>query len=210
MDLLRWQLKGLSNWERDQSISGLEKINGQPFQPGDTVANHFASEWSPILCRAHNTVPAPVLNQALRDFVTLPVDRVLSVDANALLMDHITLDEVLATIALLNSHKAAGSDGINNEFLNFQALLAPALVNIGNELLQGSTPPASFLEGLIIPLRKKGDSKDAMDYRPIALLQTGYKVVAKLLSHRVQQVIGVPIQDTQQGFFTTDKCLRRL
>ena len=39
-----------------------------------------------------------------------------------------------------------------------------------------------------------------MDYRPIALLQSGYKVVAKVLSHRVQQVLGIPIQDTQQGF----------
>ena len=39
-----------------------------------------------------------------------------------------------------------------------------------------------------------------MDYRPIALLQSGYKVVAKVLSHRVQKVLGVPIQDTQQGF----------
>ena len=39
-----------------------------------------------------------------------------------------------------------------------------------------------------------------MDYRPIALLQSGYKIVAKVLSHRVQKVLGVPIQDTQQGF----------
>ena len=39
-----------------------------------------------------------------------------------------------------------------------------------------------------------------MDYRPIALLQSGYKVVAKVLSYRVQKVLGFPIQDTQQGF----------
>ena len=51
-------------------------------------------------------------------------------------MDHITLDEVLAAIASLNRHKAAGSDGINNDFLkDFQALLAPALVNIGNKII---------------------------------------------------------------------------
>ena len=77
-------------------------------------------------------------------------------------------------------------------------LLAPALVNMSNELMQGRSPPASFLEGLIMPLRKKRYSKDAMDYRPVALLQTGYKVIVKVISHRVQQVIGVPIQDTQK------------
>ena len=39
-----------------------------------------------------------------------------------------------------------------------------------------------------------------MDYRSIALLQSGYKVVAKVLSHRVQKVLEVPIQENQQGF----------
>ena len=39
-----------------------------------------------------------------------------------------------------------------------------------------------------------------MDYRPIALLQSCYKVVAKVLSHRVHKAVEVPIQDTQQGF----------
>ena len=53
MDSLRWQFKRVSNWERDQSISGLDQINGRRFLPGDTVANHFASEWSPIPCRTH-------------------------------------------------------------------------------------------------------------------------------------------------------------
>uniref|UniRef100_A0AAV1VDM0 Uncharacterized protein n=1 Tax=Peronospora matthiolae TaxID=2874970 RepID=A0AAV1VDM0_9STRA len=51
--------------------------------------------------------------------------------------------------------------------------MAPAMVAIGNELLQGGLPPTSFFEGLIIQLRKQGDSDDAMDYKPIALLETG-------------------------------------
>ena len=109
-----------------------------------------------------------------------------------------SLAEVFQATASLSRHKAAGADGLNNDFIkDYQALLAPALVTIGNDILQGRMPSASFLEELIIPLRKKGDSKDAMDYRTIALLQSGYKVVAKVLSHRVQNVSGVPIQ---QGF----------
>ena len=63
--------------------------------------------------------------------------------------------------------------------------MAPAIVAIGNELLQGSLPPASFLEGLSISLRKQGDSDDAMDYRKIALLQTGYKIFTKVIAKRV-------------------------
>ena len=123
----------------------------------------------------------------------MPTERMLTQNDNELLMEPFSLAEVLQAIASLSRHKAAGADGLSNDFIkDFQALLAPALVTIGNDILQGRTPPASFLEGLIIPLRKKGDSEDAMDYRPIALLLSGYKVVAKVLSHRVQKVLGVP------------------
>ena len=75
-----------------------------------------------------------------------------------------------------------------------------ALVAVGNELLNGGRPPKSFLEGLIIPLRKKEDSNDAMDYRPIALLQTGYKIFTKVMATRVQRVLGTLIGTSQQGF----------
>jgi hypothetical protein len=77
----------------------------------------------------------------------------------------ITSDEVIEAIAALSRHKAAGGDGLNNDFFkDHQAPLVSAMVAIGNKLLQGGEPPKSFLEGLILPLRKKGDSADAMNF----------------------------------------------
>ena len=76
-------------------------------------------------------------------------------------------------------------------------MLVPAMVTIGNELLAGGKPPPSFLQKLIIPLRRKGDSADAMNYRPIARLQTGYKVYAKVIASRVQRVLGTPVGKSQ-------------
>ena len=155
-------------------MTRLLRIYEKPFCREDTIANNFASEWSPIIGRPHNTVPTKNLRQALIGFITMPPDRVLSRTDNARLMMPITLTLVITAITVLDRHKAAGPDGLNNDFLkDFQALLGPALVTIGNELLQNRAPPKSFLEGLIIPLQKKGDSIDAMDYRTIALLQTG-------------------------------------
>ena len=102
MERLRCQLKRVPNWERDQSISGLQQINGRPFLPRDTVANQLASEWRPILCSTHTTLQAPALHQSLSDPITRPVDRVFSAEYDALLMDQIILAEVLAVI-LCNS-----------------------------------------------------------------------------------------------------------
>ena len=72
----------------------------------------------------------------------------------------------------------------------------PALVRVSNEILAGADPPLSFLEALIIRLRKKGDSVDAMDYRPISLLQTSHKIFAKVLAARLQRVLPKLIGDS--------------
>ena len=61
--------------------------------------------------------------------------------------------------------------------------MVPALVIINNQIFEGSKLPASFLESLILPLRKKADSDDAMYYRPIALLQTSQKDFMKVSQH---------------------------
>ncbi|KAF1317230.1 Rxlr effector protein, partial [Globisporangium splendens] len=58
----------------------------------------------------------------------------------------------------------------------------------------------SFGQGIAIPLRKKGDSPNPLDYRPIALLTTTYKLFAKVLATRLQDILLWIIGDAQQGF----------
>ena len=78
--------------------------------------------------------------------------------------------------------------------------MVPALLSVSNDILSDAPMPPSFLEALVIPLRKKGDSSDALDYRPISLLQTNYKIVAKVLAARLQTVMPRWVGDSQQGF----------
>lgn len=79
-------------------------------------------------------------------------------------------------------------------------LSAHRLVDVGNEMLQGHRPLESFMKAIIVPLRKKGDSPNALDYRPISLLQTSYNLFAKVLATRLQSFLGKLIGHTQQGF----------
>ena len=62
----------------------------------------------------------------------MPTERMLTQNDNELLMEPFSLAEVLQAIASLSRHKAAGEDGLSNDFIkDFQELLAPALVTIG-------------------------------------------------------------------------------
>ncbi|KAF1336392.1 Rxlr effector protein, partial [Globisporangium splendens] len=60
--------------------------------------------------------------------------------------------------------------------------------------------PRSFGQGIVIPLRKKGDSPNPLDYRPITLLTTTYKLFAKVLATRLQDILLGIIGEEQQGF----------
>ena len=115
--------------------------------------------------------------------------------------------EVVQAISALDRHKEAGADGLYNEFFkDTQAVMVPAIVALGNELLRGGKPPPSLFEGLTIPLRKRGDSGDAMDYRPIALLQTSYKIFTEIVATRMQKVLGTLIVSSQQASSMEDRC----
>jgi hypothetical protein len=197
---LRWSFKRVSNWEKDQTVTAIHHHHGDPFPREMSIANRFVSEWKTVLGKVHNEYSGDELEREFDKFVHIPRSRRVSAEQNDDLMKPITEEEVIEAIAALNS-KAAGADGLNNDFFkDAQSLLVPAMVAIGNEILKGSEPPLSFLERIIIPLRKKGDSTDAMDFRPISLLQTGYKVYTKVVATRTQRVLGKPIGDSQQGF----------
>jgi Reverse transcriptase (RNA-dependent DNA polymerase) len=54
--------------------------------------------------------------------------------------------------------------------------------------------------GKMVLFHKKGDREDLANYRPITMLNSDYKIVAKVLANRLQKVIGNLIDESQTGF----------
>mmetsp|Transcript_3712 Transcript_3712/g.11776 ORF Transcript_3712/g.11776 Transcript_3712/m.11776 type:complete len:133 (-) Transcript_3712:292-690(-) len=69
-----------------------------------------------------------------------------------------------------------------------------------NQALTVGQLSVSMREGDIILLYKKGDTRDPRNYRPITLLQSDYKILAKILTNRLKKVIGHIISKDQLGF----------
>ena len=112
----------------------------------------------------------------------------------------ITEDEVRQVIKQKASKKSApGIDGITYEFLNILGEWGIiVLTKIFNEILdklndqhhqQVDAIPLSWFEGLIMPLFKSGDKKNASNYRPITLLSAGRKILEAILIKRVSDQI---------------------
>ena len=45
---LRWSFNRVADWERDQTVTNIVRIHGPPFERNMSIADKFASEWSPV------------------------------------------------------------------------------------------------------------------------------------------------------------------
>ena len=76
----------------------------------------------------------------------------------------------------------------------------PQLLEILNSILDDDDYPDSLKEANIVSIYKKGDATQMKNYRPIALLQTFYKILAGMIKNRLLETYDTWVQDTQYGF----------
>ena len=110
---------------------------------------------------------------------------------NANLCDGIvTEEECLKALSKMNSNKSPGVDGLSYEFYSsFWSVLGTDLVDVYNDSFSSGCLSFSQRTGLITLLYKKGDKLDTKNWRPISLLCTDYKILAKVLTNHLLLVL---------------------
>jgi len=112
-----------------------------------------------------------------------------------------TLEEVSGAIHSLKNNKASGPDNIPAELLKMGGEELPKVMHeIVERIWNTEKIPEEWLEGALIPLHKKGDKLVCENYRGIALLNTAYKVFAKVLFDRLSPRAETVIGEYQCGF----------
>lgn len=118
----------------------------------------------------------------------------------------ISLEEAGAALKGLPRGKAPGPDGLPFEFwVEFWPLLGAELVAVLEEAFQGSESallPSSMRTGRITLLHKGkgGDRAAPASYRPITLLNTDYKLLARVITRRLAEPLASVIDPTQTAF----------
>jgi hypothetical protein len=109
--------------------------------------------------------------------------------------------EVLTALKHSPSGKAPGLDRIPVElYRRCKDVMAPLLANVYSAIGQTHSLPAGFLEGVITAIYKSGDVTQPVNYRPITLLNTDYRVLAKVLANRLLKCMGDVISPAQSAF----------
>ncbi|XP_078503492.1 fibrocystin [Lissotriton helveticus] len=112
------------------------------------------------------------------------------------------LDEIRDAIMSLSNGKAAGLDGLPAEFYKcYIDIMAPVLKQIFEESLEAGILPGSMREVAITSLLKPGkDPLDTDSYRPLSLLNSDAKILAKVLATRLSLLMTTLVLPDQSGF----------
>uniref|UniRef100_A0A673WU00 Reverse transcriptase domain-containing protein n=1 Tax=Salmo trutta TaxID=8032 RepID=A0A673WU00_SALTR len=114
----------------------------------------------------------------------------------------ISLEEITETITSLKSGKTPGPDGYPSEFYKtFSNMLSPYLHKMLVQANEDGVLPSTLDEAFITVIHKKGkDPEEVGSYRPISLLNTDQKILAKTLANRLSTLIGKLVHSDQTGF----------
>ena len=109
--------------------------------------------------------------------------------------------EVKWVLESITTNKASGGEGIPVEL--FQILKDDAvkvLHSICQQIWKIYQWPQDWKRSVFIPIPKKGNAKECLNYHTIALISHASKVILKILQARFQQYVNHEFPDVQAGF----------
>jgi hypothetical protein len=125
----------------------------------------------------------------------------VSGEINETLTRQLTLNEIFTAIKALPKGKAPRNDGLPMEFFHECAEeTAPVLLQAFTAMLGNGRASAEINKGVITLIPKSGDRAKLSNWRPITLLGSTYKVLAKVLAGRIKAALTHIIRPNQTGF----------
>ena len=89
----------------------------------------------------------------------------------------ISLDEIIKSVNSKTNNESPSNDGLIAEFYkHFSNELAPVLLDVYNSQGKLGTMGVASRTGIISPIYKKDYKTDIANYKPISLLNLGYKI----------------------------------
>jgi hypothetical protein len=110
-------------------------------------------------------------------------------------------EEVVEVILLSDGNKSPGPDGFNFSFFKkFWGVLEKEVLRLFDEFHSSATLPACFSSYFITLIPKTTSPHLLSDFRPISLLGSLYKLLAKVLARRMGKVMDHIISKNQSAF----------
>ena len=127
--------------------------------------------------------------------------RTLNEEENSKCEGEISEKEMENAVNKMKMNKSPGPDGLTVEFYQkFWGKVGPILVKVYNECYRAGSLGSTQSEAIITLIHKGGDRDLIKNYRPISLTNVDYKIIAAVLSYRLEQVIDKIVSPDQTGY----------
>lgn len=176
---------------------------GRPLTKQKELEDHILKFYKQLY-KADEQVEA---NDAAREDCFTFLQPTVTPEHNAKLLKPVTLEEVSEAVKQLPSGKAPGIDAIPAEF--YQELLEDIdsdIFSFVSEAINQASISDELNVSKIALLPKTEDRSKIQNFRPISLLNTLYKVVAKIYANRMKPLLHHWILPSQTGF-VPNRCI---
>ena len=109
--------------------------------------------------------------------------------------------DVLSALMELNGDKTPGSDGFTSAFWKFSwDFVKPDLMKFFNEFFERRRFVRSLNSTFLVLIPKYKGAEDLKDLRPINLVGSLYKLLAKILANTLKRVMSKLVSKAQNAF----------
>ncbi|GJW56265.1 RNA-directed DNA polymerase, eukaryota [Tanacetum coccineum] len=204
---IRWAIEGdenskyfhgIINKKRSQLAIRSVLVDGEwiedPFKVKNEFLHHFSNRFSMPTGPNISLLPH-MFNQ-------------ISLDQNAELESDVTYEEIKKAVWDCGTNKSPGPDGFTFEFFRkYWKIIQQDVVNAVQEFFASSKFPPGCNSSFITLIPKKLEAKVVKDFRPISLIGSFYKIVAKILANRLSLVMSDLISEVQSAFVSKRQIL---
>ncbi|WOK95078.1 hypothetical protein Cni_G03785 [Canna indica] len=125
------------------------------------------------------------------------VDDVCAVD----LVKPFSADEVWGVISSLPNGKSPAIDDFTSEFYkHYWGIIKPSYLNCLDNFFESAFLPFKWNKTMLTFIHKKANPSTIREFRPIALCNLNYRILAKLLAKRIQTVVHNLVSPAQSTF----------
>ena len=182
---------GIMSNRRRRNLIPFFLVNGVLVEGVENVRNavftHFSSHFQP--------------QHANRPSMESLHFRSLSYREGALLIRHFSVEEVKAAVWDCDNFKCPGHDGVNFGFIKtFRDMLKDDVMRFLMEFHKNGRLAKGINSTFIALIPKVDNPQRLNDFRPISLVGSMYKILAKVLANRLRSMIGSVVSDSRSAF----------
>ena len=179
-------------------MRSLNREDGTTTEDGDEMRNIATSYYKRLL-----TEDNMATGEDIREYIILQsIPKKVTMEMNAWLMRPLSLIEIWEALSDLDANSCPRIHGLTPHFFTcLWDTIKEDLLQAYEEIITSGNMPEAFGQGMIHLNPKSGGSdNDISKWRPITLLNTVYKLLAKIVARRLTPLLPQLIHPSQRGF----------